>query len=808
MSTKTIYKRIALVAVASLGAGLLSVAPASAADGVVTGSVGPVRVTFTGANRDAVPATTFSFTNTSQALVDATTAAELVVTSAPDVSAVVSVTVDGGTLTDRLLDGGSTVAAGGFTGSVGASATMTGTLSLTTAAAAGSYAGHLTYTDSAGHTLKVNWSFTTTGAPKTIALAMTPTSVPSAATAVASSVTLTVRDAANNLTQLATGDTVTLTSSNATEIPTFGDVTTAASEIPAGTRDISVTPKNSAIAGTYTITATPAGTLPAAGVVAATTSLTVAAIATQGAASLSVSSPTTDILASTTTATAAVTKLNPAIVNGSIVVTGSGVTPNAPVAVAVGANIASATDALKVNGVSVDEDAQAGAGVTDATVYVVANAAGVISFSVDVSGATVANADVIKLTLGSPIAAAGNTYAVLSLTYETAALAFTTTPAHSGLAVAKIGDPVSVAIKAVDQYGNGYANYVVSANLAGTATGATTATTGTSVSARTALNGTATLSVPAPSATFAGNATLTTKLTTPSGGSSGASDSTVTVTYSTTGLAGTLVLADSDTTTTDDNKSTRTVVIAPAALTANEAANTDNLVAITVTTTAPASLTYSAVATNGIRLFTADLTALTAGASTVTGTAGTTTIYAVPTKIGDGTITVTAGGLSKVFTLTGILNTAPKGQLITVTAQATAGAFTVKVTDIFGNPVAATVDLSLAGAGTTSSGFKNISLTTLATTGENTFDVTSSGSSATTITGVIASGSFQAVLATEATTQGFSGASVQTATASLAGAGGAVSGSLATLTTLINSLVAKINALSKLVAKIQKKVRA
>jgi len=807
MSTKTIYKRIALVAVASLGAGLLSVAPANATDGVVTATVGPIRVTFTGANRDAVPATTFSFTNTATALVDATTGATLVVTSAPDVSAVVSYTMDGATITDRLLDAGAAAADGAFTTAVAANEVNTGTLSLTTAAAAGSYAGYVNYVDTAGNTLKVNWSFTTTGAPKTIALAMTPTSVPSAATAIASSVTLTVNDAANKLTQLATGDTIALTASNATEIPSFGDTSTDASEIPTGTRDISVTPKNDAIAGAYTITATPAGTLPAAGVVAATASLTVAAIATQGAASLSVSSPTTDILASTTTATAAVTKLNPAIVNGSIVVTGTGATPNAPIAVAVDANIASATNVLKVNGVTVNEAAQT-AGTTDATVYVVANASGAISFSVDVSGSVVANADVVKLTLGSPIAAAGSTYAVLSLTYETAALAFTTTPATSGLAVAKIGDPVSVAIKAVDQYKNGYANYVVSANLAGTATGATTATTGTTVSARTALDGTATLSVPAPSATFAGTATLTTKLTTPSGGSSGASDSTVTVTYSATGLAGTLVLGDSDTTTTDDNKSTRTVVIAPAALTANQAADTDNLVAITVTTTAPASLTYSAVATNGIRLFTADLTALTAGASTVTGTAGTTTIYAVPTKIGAGTITVTAGGLSKVFTLTGILNTAPKGQLITVTAQATAGAFTVKVTDIFGNPVAATVDLSLAGAGTTSSGFKNISLTTLATTGENTFDVTSSGSSATTITGVIASGSFQAVTATEATTQGFSGASVQTATASLTGAGGAVSGSLATLTTLINSLIAKINALSKLVAKIQKKVKA
>jgi len=391
MSTKTIYKRIALVAVASLGAGLLSVAPASAVDSTVTASVGPIRVTFTGTNRDAVPATTFSFTNTSQALVDATTGAALVVTSAPDTSAVVSYTMDGVTLTDRLLDAGSASADGAFTTAVAASEVNTGTLALTTAAAVGSYAGYVLYTDTAGHTLKVNWSFTTTGAPKTIGLVMAPATVPSASTAVASSVTLTVKDAASNLTQLATGDTITLAASNATEIPTIGDTSTDASEIPAGTRAIAITPKNSATAGTYTLTATPAGTLPAAGVAAATASITVAAVATQGAASLSVSSPTTDILASTTTATAAVTKLNPAIVNGSIVVTGTGATPNAPIAVAVDANIASATNVLKVNAVTVNEAAQA-AGTTDATVYVTADATGAISFAVDVSGSVVVKA--------------------------------------------------------------------------------------------------------------------------------------------------------------------------------------------------------------------------------------------------------------------------------------------------------------------------------------------------------------------------------------------------------------------------------
>jgi len=69
MSTKTSIKRIALVAVSALGFGLLSVMPANA-NTTLTGavSVGPVRVTFTGAAQDDVSASAVTWTSTSTLL--------------------------------------------------------------------------------------------------------------------------------------------------------------------------------------------------------------------------------------------------------------------------------------------------------------------------------------------------------------------------------------------------------------------------------------------------------------------------------------------------------------------------------------------------------------------------------------------------------------------------------------------------------------------------------------------------------------------------------------------------------------------
>jgi hypothetical protein len=310
-----------------------------------------------------------------------------------------------------------------------------------------------------------------------------------------------------------------------------------------------------------------------------------------------------------------------------------------------------------------------------------------------------------------------------------------------------------------------------------------------------------------------------------SNGDNAGTASSISYSVTTTGIAGTLALTDNDTIVTteatDDNKSSRQINVAPANLSALGGGLTDNIASITVATTSPAALGFTATATNGIRLFTSTPAAavIGAGKTSVTGVAGTTTIYAVPTKVGAGTITVVSGGLTKVFTLTGTLAaTADKANIITVTAATAAGQYIVKVTDIFGNALVSDVAVSLSGPGAFSNGFKNLTVTTGAD-GTNTFNVVSDGSAATTITAVLPDANYNAITADQATASaltgglGTGGATTDKATATLTGKGGDATGtatatSLAALTTLVNSLIAKINALNKLVIKIQKKVKA
>jgi len=291
-----------------------------------------------------------------------------------------------------------------------------------------------------------------------------------------------------------------------------------------------------------------------------------------------------------------------------------------------------------------------------------------------------------------------------------------------------------------------------------------------------------------------------------------------------------LTLTDNDTVTTTatttDDKGSRTVIVPLSAATvtvnvAVGAATTDSATAIIVTTATPAGLSFTATATNGIRLFTTtpNGAALAAGKSEVTGTAGSSiNLWAVPTKVGAGTITVVSGGLTKVYTLTGTAAAAGtvKSAIVTLTPTANAGQYTVKASDALGNGVVNDVTISLAGPGAFSNGFKNLTVTT-GTDGTNTFNVVSDGSAATTITAKLSAsgnGAYVAITAAEATASGLVltgtlGASTDTATATLAGKGGnADTTTLANLTTLINSLIAKINALNKLVLKIQKKVKA
>jgi hypothetical protein len=515
---------------------------------------------------------------------------------------------------------------------------------------------------------------------------------------------------------------------------------------------------------TVTVTAGTTGTVTAAvstggATISKSLSVSNSAVATVGPASIAVSSPTTDIYAEVTTATAAVTKLNPATITGTVVVSGTGATASSALALDIAAVDAGANPTFTANGITVDENTAAGA-TLDKTVYVTTDASGKFTLTLDFTDSGLGNGDTVAITSQAPIVAAGATFGKITLQWETAALAFTTTPATGGKAVKKLGEAVSVAISAVDQYGNGFANYIGSAKMAGVATGTSTTVTGATATGRTGLDGKLTLSVAAPSATFAGDATLTTTLLNPSGAASGAAASTVTVTFSTDGTAATLAVTDADDdadTLTTDNKATRAVIVNPAAnLPAAGNDNTDNHVTLTVASTTPAGVAFTATATNGIRLFTTDVAgaALAAGKSEVTGTAGVTTVYAVPTKIGAGTITFVGGGKTVTYTLTGALAAAPLAGSVTLTVAANAGGkatIDLKTLDALGNGVPATVDVVVTGPAYLSNGFKNFQVSSASATGTNSFDLVASGTAGVvTVTATITNATYQAVTAVNA----------------------------------------------------------
>jgi trimeric autotransporter adhesin len=112
MSTKTIYKRIALVAVATLGAGVLSVAPASAA---ISASSTALGATSTSVAVGAATNIDFSVTSTAAAALDVITYS-LAVTTKPDDSAMAVTTAASATAPTsgqaRLLFGSATAVTG------------------------------------------------------------------------------------------------------------------------------------------------------------------------------------------------------------------------------------------------------------------------------------------------------------------------------------------------------------------------------------------------------------------------------------------------------------------------------------------------------------------------------------------------------------------------------------------------------------------------------------------------------------------------------------------------------------------------
>jgi len=853
MSTKTIYKRIALVAVASLGFGVLtSISPASAVTETVTGSMsGPVRVSFTDTTRDAVAAQSFTVTSTA-VLTDAATDAQLTVTQAPTSGATMSVLCGGATAVVDTLD---TTGAKGSDGAIlggntTANTAFTCTVELTTAAAAGAYKASLVLEDTtAGNedVVTVNISFTTTGKAASISTSVTAVNLAAVAhtnatTPISSAdVVVTLLDSTSTKTQPAIGDSVVVSVPDATNIALrLASATTAAA-----TKTLTDTLLNTgsatatvhvvtATADSETVTFTPAGVMPAQGVAAKTLVATTAAIGTATGVVTAVTAPTSaSVIKAGATATAKTADTSVSKVEFSVTGWASGSAYKI---------IVTATDAASSDLSATINDT---AGLTR-TLYGISTGAA-IPVVVSLSGQ--AASDTVGIDGNGDGDVTDSSDMVVTLTAATYAVTLTS-PAVTP-SIEKTSSALVVAGKIADSYSTPVGGATVSVS------GAQTLSTGTAsnltATATTAADGTFSVTLAAANALTTSVALTVTAVKT--GITGGITQATATVNLNAAGGASTMTVSlpgdeDSATVKTAATQLPATIVpytgrasgISDEIYTVSSAnfdgtfnADTETCFAVSVNTSPGGQVVVTGTA--GVLFYTSACTTaathdVSAGKSTVTiAASGSDNLWVTSTKTGLNTFTVTSGTVTNTYRFYAY-NQIAAGDghaMRNVGAPATAAAsvggityLTLKPTDAFGNILKSvsanggTITAKAAGgvlldgpvlsrAYTTTDSDGNILIGIIAGTieGAASIAITSTGAQFGAAAG-----------AATGTTAGTNGLTASTGTATVAvtvgGAGNPTSSatSIATLTTLVNSLIAKINALSKLVAKIQKKVKA
>jgi len=783
---KTLKRKIALVAVAGLGAGFVSVAPASAA--VITGStlvVGPVRVSTTDTTLDAVPyaaaTITLGTTGGTYTVADASTATfDLVSAPAGGKIEVSGVAGTAGAGTSALGGGTTNIAAGAATTTVAGLALDTTNLVATgqdlifgfKANKVGTYSGTIALDEDGaggdGDTIALTFSFTTTGAPTSWTLAGTATTSLVSGT---DTVTATLLDAAGKTTQPTTLDTLALTNTNATSFTDGTNTAVTADELAAGT--IALTYTAGAAAGTNTVTVTPQGTLPGSGLAAKTLSYTVAGtVVATSVTAMTVSTPSTAVNAGTIGAADAVATV--AAGTSALVVSFTHGTASAKVRFKLSGtagtiNGAAATTAQYVN---VDADAD-GKGTLALTL---GGSALIETTAVTVEQVTVANASIDSIAGGGVQA----TDIVITQTARAVAVG-TITLSPTGNMIAKLGTataPTETAVKVTvsDQFkgaiGAGYTvrayrTAVDNANLLATGV--------------TAADGTVSLTVKhATTLVAAGTETYTFQVSAP-GVTPVVATATTIINYTTDGaitglsvaLSGTnigavttpLVAAVGTTAATSQTVYPALVVpadgfaddvdgaqIYTAATAVADAGTTREVVTFTTTATPANSVTYSGSA--GIKFLTSAPVASTTlwSAGTDTATVGdATAIHVYGTKTGLGTVTITSGGLTRTVNVW-VSNIATNFHSIEVsapTATIAGGAYatvTATVKDVFGNPVDTTGGaLALTAEGAVLLGGMSAASTT---------DTGSAGTAIITYLGNVAGGTGKITVSNGLTTAG------------------------------------------------------
>jgi trimeric autotransporter adhesin len=686
MSTKTTFKRVALVAVAALGLGVLtSVAPATAASSDVTavsaGTSAPARVGVIGGSTTitlTVPATTTAIDVTAQITSAPATSTAATLTFAASTGSTAPV---GGTYTDTSTATGSYLAAIDATGvaqaaNFAAHATAaTTTLSLKIKAdVAGTYqilvaVGGSSATGYSAGLKSVAYSITTAGAPAALSLNSYAGKVVSLTTANAAAgvalyggqlFALTMKDANGNATVLGLNEAIALSdnsdattkiysvgsyalSSVPTEITTF-----AQSQDVSGTYFVRVVAADVLVAGSGTLTASGSGLL---------------------SSSLTTNGSYTKVLTTDATST-----LTVGCTTTTLCVVGTG-TAAAPYKV-------SAAPALTLGIV----------GSTSVTVYnaiLVANKLG-LTYNDSVSAAAATTAATTVTYAGPSV---DSTYATASVQLmgattsgDTGRVYFTyTVPAAASIAVqgqatvlsATAGKNTFTALVS-DQYGVKIAYTAVTIGVSGRNTVATTSIGVTDA-----------------------NGLITYSLT--DAGTTGTKD---TFTFTASGVA-TAAIA-----TVNYGTVTVSTVTVTGGATADTIAGTTKT-AISAADNGPeaSALPIKAVVKDasgnllaGVPVvFTVDSgaikkTAAVDYATVYTGSDGSATTYAFGWTVSKQTVTATAGGVAKTGYINWVATDATSARVLS--AAATGDIVSLKVVDRFGNAVqGVSIDLSRTGAG-------------------------------------------------------------------------------------------------------------
>ena len=675
-------------------------APAANA-ATVTGSASPVRVTFTGTTLEAVPYAALSWTTSGALLATDTVSVTLVDAPSPLAQLAIgtpaqigtAVTNTSGSITGsagNAVLGGSAVTAALTSGAAASGATASVAVA---ANVPGTYVGTMTTNTSAGVLDTVNFSITTVG--KVASMTLTPASQSTAVSGNAS-LALTLKDAAGNTTQPLTVDSVAMSASggSASAVTTTG---AGAASLYDGVAGISYTAP--ATAGSYTVTATPGGTLPAGGVTTQTASVTVSGtISTTALTGISLTAPAN--VAGGTNPSAATAAI-PAGAS-SIKVRAVG-TASTTVRLAAFASTGTGT----INGVT------AGATLGAATTFVDVplNASGVGETTFTLGGNLLATGSAVTINQVQ----ANNTTQVagvqLIATQTAPAVgAGTIIPTPTGAIVQALGTTTSVTVTVTDQFEEPIPSATVRAFR--------TSTSGALLSAATTnASGQAVVTVSGASSLTTGQSEVYVFTATPLAGSPITATDTLTVTYTTSGAVTSMSVAVAGGATTPVLNTTTSIATVPYMVVPyNGAVDTAATGVYTVATGAGTAAgnyaTFTATPTpantvtvsvpEGVKVATS-LTNLTwsGGARTATVASGQP-VYVFATKTGDHDVTFTSGAITtttkiKVTTVPAAsynIAVTPADQSIQAAAF---GTVRVSVTDVFGNGVPAATGTATGG---------------------------------------------------------------------------------------------------------------